>query len=325
MRSTKEFDEAVSGLPVFILTELEKIPTEIKTTACEVRFRSGRRPQVCFENKEYSLPKMITQQQTAEIFKALCGYSIHSKMDQIKQGFITIRGGHRAGISGTAVYEKGKIVNIVNINSINLRIARQVYGAADKLFELLHNNIGKTLIAGPPGSGKTTILKDIARQIKGKRVSIVDTRGEIAAVYCGSPQNDVSNADVFDGYRRDEGMNMAIRTMGPDLLICDELGNDNDLKALKESVGAGVEIIASVHSFNEGGFKNRKLIEEILKTGAFERIVTLSGRKRPSAIKSIEGVKLYNENNRSGAVKSVSDFSGVLLFKEFNADKERIG
>ncbi len=282
-----EFNDAIKNLPQNIITILKTAPEEIKKNAKEIKFRLGRKIAITSFIKTHFLNKILLKEEIEEIFKSICGYSIHSHAEEIKKGFITLKGGHRAGICGTAVYENNILKNIKDISSINLRIARQVLNASETILENLKENIGNLLIVGPPASGKTTILKDIAKNLTNKSVAIIDTRGEIAASFYGNPQNDVGNADVFDFFNREDGIIFAIRTMNPEYIICDEIGDESDINAIKMCVGTGVKLIATAHGENIKELKKRKIIEKILKTNAFSNIAILEGKKNPCKINSI--------------------------------------
>lgn len=282
-----EFNDAIKNLPQDIISILKTAPEEIKKNAKEIKFRLGRKIAITSFIETHFLNKILLKEEIEEIFKSICGYSIHSHTEEIKKGFITLKGGHRAGICGTAVYENNILKNIKDISSINLRIARQILNASEEILKNLKENIGNLLIVGPPASGKTTILKDIAKNLTDKSVAIVDTRGEIAASFYGNPQNDVGNADVFDFFNREDGIIFAIRTMNPEYIICDEIGDENDINAIKMCVGTGVKLIATAHGENIKEIKKRKIIEKILQTNAFSNIAILEGKKNPCKINSI--------------------------------------
>ena len=228
-----EFRSVVKELPANIQDILLQVPINVRSNANEIRLRAGRKICICYENKLYFLNNILKIEEIRECFRSICNYSIHSHTQEIKQGFITIRGGHRAGISG-----------------------KQIYDVSNSLIDKLNGNVGKLLIIGPPSSGKTTLIKDIIRNLNDKVISIIDTRGEIAACVNGVPQNDIGNADVFDSWNREDGIISAIKAMSPEIIVCDEIGSNLDLQAINACVGAGVELIATAH----GGS-----LEEIMK------------------------------------------------------------
>ena len=283
----KYFDQSIENLPEKIYSVLNNVPIKIKKDAVEIKLRVNRKIAINSNNKTYFLDFILTTDLIKETFKAICNYSIHSHLEEIKKGFITLKGGHRAGICGTAVYENNKLINLKNISSINLRIAKQIFGVAEPILKIFNNQPKKLLIVGPPASGKTTILKDISKNLSEYSVSIVDSRGEIAASYDGTPQNDIGNADVFSFFKRIDGIIFAIRTMNPEYIICDEIGDEDDLTAIKVCVGTGVNLIATAHGENLEEFRKREISKKILETKAFSTILILKGKNSPCEINSI--------------------------------------
>ena len=234
----------------------------------------------------------------AECFNNVCGYSVYSHLSEIKEGFITLKGGHRVAISGTAVVSGDEIINIRDISTVSIRIAREVKGAGEMLADRLHNFQGGYLVCGAPVSGKTTLLRDVARIIStkyGKRTSVVDTRGELAAVSRGVAQNDIGLCDVLNGYPRYDGILQALRCLSPEYIFCDEIGTNEDADAILKGVNCGVKFVATVHANNEKELLSKSYFMDILSTGAFSKILFLKGREEPCSVKkelSIE--ELYN-------------------------------
>ncbi len=152
-------------------------------------------------------------------------YSVYARQHELQNGFVTLRGGHRMGVCGTAVMQGGSVLNVRHISSLNLRIAREHRGCGKKLFAQLRGKSGGVLLCGAPCSGKTTLLRDLARLFSaedGRQTALIDERGEIAAVCDGVPQNDVGFCDVFDGYPKAQAMEQALRSLSPQVMICDE-------------------------------------------------------------------------------------------------------
>lgn len=298
MNETK-FNEAIKSLPIDIKNWLSKAPQQVKASAFEIRFRANKSIMITCPDQIFDLKKTLTAEKINDCFLAICNYSVHSHINEIRQGFITLDGGHRAGLCATAVYDENeKLINLKQISSINLRIARQIENASAEIFEELKNNIGKLLIVGPPSSGKTTILKDIAKKLSTtKIVSIIDTRGEIAACFNAVAQNDVANADIFNFWNRSDGILAAIKTMSPEYIICDEIGNETDLKAIKECVGSGVKLIATAHGDDLDEIKKRPIIKQILETGAFDHMAILKNKNTPCKLKYIIKVSDFFENS----------------------------
>ena len=182
--------------------------------------------------------------------------SVYAFENEIRNGYITLAGGHRVGITGDAVVVGGEISHIRTVQSLNYRFAREVIGAADSVMEKIYDGkyIKNTLIMSPPMCGKTTMLRDVARQLSllGKKVSIVDERGEIAALAMGVPSFSLgANCDVLSGVDKADGMLLMLRAMSPDVIITDEIGDERDFAAISEIKKRGVSIITSLHGRDE--------------------------------------------------------------------------
>ncbi len=288
----KRFLKASSFLSKRVYSVLCSLPMEFQCRVCEIRLRAGKPLSlVTFDGSFYisSTGRLtgltniqlftVSIADIKESFNRLCDFSVYSFSKDIQNGFITVSGGHRAGIYGTAVYDNGKITGVRDIGGINMRVAREFEGCADEIMTKLQGQYGNFLVCGAPSTGKTTLLRDVARIIsneKYKKVAIVDERGEIAAVNHGEAQNNVGiNTDVLDGYLKSQGIEQAVRTLSPDVIICDEIGSDKDIQAVKNGVNSGVQFISAVHSTSMEEFKNKENLFSLLNTGAFSKIVFL--------------------------------------------------
>lgn len=223
----------------------------------------------------------VDKETISKIFECICGNSIYAFTDEISNGFVTIFGGHRVGISGKPLYKDGKIYNIKDVSSLNFRVARQVIGAGDKIINLIKKNgiFENTLIISPPGVGKTTVLRDIVRQISngGYEVSLIDERTEIAACFNGIPQNDVGKrTDVMDGVNKDDGIRMMVRSMRPDFVATDEIGTDDDAEAIMYAINSGVKVIATAHGNNIQDLNRSERLKKLIEHGLFKKIIVMS-------------------------------------------------
>lgn len=224
----------------------------------------------------------VTREHIDEALEIATASSVYSVRDEIKNGFITIAGGHRIGITGTAVVKGDKVSFIKDISGLNYRLAGEVIGAADKVMPFILNDgvIKNTLIISPPGAGKTTMLRDIVRQLSYKsfRVSVVDERREIAALYEGRSSFDLGfSTDVLEGVNKADGMLMVLRSMSPDVIVTDEIGTGADIDALEKITNSGAAVIATIHGRNLEMIKRREDLRRMLKF--FDLAITLSKRK----------------------------------------------
>lgn len=203
--------------------------------------------------KNYEDGVRVSERDIERAMELVTKSSVYTYEDEIKKGFITIEGGHRIGICGEAVVEGGRVAHIKNVQSLNFRFAREVIGAADFIMDKVieGGRIKNTIIASPPMCGKTTVLRDIARQLScmGRRVSVVDERREIAACTDGIPSFELGACcDVLSGVSKSEGMLFMLRSMSPEVIITDEIGGAEDFSAIREIKKRGVRIITTVHA-----------------------------------------------------------------------------
>lgn len=286
----------VSSLNQDMLSSLREIRLRIDTPVCFV-FGTTRRfvtKNGCLTDKADNQPMlMCTEQMLNDAFRNICGYSVHTHLNEITSGYITMPFGHRAGICGTAVMSEGKIINIRDISSISVRISRQISDISSDMCSRFFKGSGGLLVCGVPSSGKTTFLRDMARLLSSQycmNISVIDTRNELSGSYRGKPQNDLGFSDVFVSYPRNKGIEQALRSMTPQVIICDEIGDKDDATAILSAVNSGVRFIASVHAGNPEELKKRCYIKEILDTKAFSALAFLSSPSSPGRVSRIVSV-----------------------------------
>ena len=268
-----------------LFQENSKIAEELQ----EIRMRAESPIILKLRERDLILQYNITQAEILQIVERLCENSIYAYKNQICEGFITVKGGHRVGLTGSCVIENGKIINVKHISSLNFRIAREVLNCSTRVLreviDIENKSIYNTILVAPPGRGKTTMLRDIIRRLsngideinfKGKTCGVVDERGEIAAMYKGIPQNDVGiRTDIIENVEKNQGIHMLIRTMAPEIIACDEIGSKNDVEAIHYALYSGVKGIFTMHGKNIEDIKNNKQIYELIENREIQKVVFL--------------------------------------------------
>nr|WP_307998402.1 stage III sporulation protein AA [uncultured Merdimonas sp.] len=283
----------------------------------EIRLRVGMPLILVYRGRETMLrnqrdrPYLVTEAEIGEMMEYVSNYSLYAYEQEMKQGFITIEGGHRVGMAGQVIVEDGRVKNLKYISSVNVRMSHEIPGCADQVFPYVvrDGQLCHTLLVSPPRCGKTTLLRDMIRQIsdgnawiEGKTVGVVDERSEIGGCYRGVAQNHLGKrTDILDGCPKVEGMMMLIRSMGPEVIAVDEIGSPEDVHAIEYAMHCGCRILATVHAGSMEELKHKPLFHQMIRRGSFERYILLGNQEK------------------TGKVEGIYDERGSLLYREERA------
>ena len=294
------FDRLARQIPL-VGDRLVRLPGEIKAAAQDVHLKAGQPVALCgregvFFLRQSGVTRAITpdlpvldSRQITQIFEELCGFSVFAHEEELRRGFLEMKEGARVGVFGRASVREGQVITLREVTGLVFRVPREVPGCGDRLFLEGADPAGGLLIVGEPASGKTTLLRDVIRSLaRGKfqpvrRVAVIDPRGEL-----GWGEDPGPCADVLTGYPKAAGFDVALRCLGPEVLVCDELGEE-DLPGLRQAVHAGVGVVAAVHGDPET-FSRRPLIRSLLDTGAFPWAALLEGRTRPGELRALQAL-----------------------------------
>lgn len=305
-------------IPSHLRLMIQQLPTEVLKRVEEIRLRQNR-PLVVgtdaddrFLHREGGLTRyevqayIVSADDIKRTTQLVSNSSIYALEEELKNGYITLPGGHRAGITGRVLSENGAVKTMKYIAGFNLRVSRQVYGAADKLLKHLLSPKGEvyhTMLISPPRCGKTTMLRDLVRSLSngiaelkfpGVTVGVVDERSEIAGCYCGVPQLEVGvRTDVLDACPKAAGMMMLLRSMSPQVIATDEIGCSEDIAALEEVLNAGVKVVTTVHGASLEELHRRPALAKLLQLHAIERFVILGRSQGAGTVEQIIDGRTY--------------------------------
>ena len=306
----------ISNLKLYLCPDVrnivEKLPDDFKLILEEIRLRVNKPLMVSGGQKDYFVDingnlnltsinsYYINKENIEKTLQFASDYSIYSVEDELKNGYITIRGGHRIGVVGKALMDDNGIRTLKNFSGLNIRISKEKLGIASKVLPYIINYKGEflnTLLVSPPQCGKTTLLRDIIRMIsvgvphmnfRGLKVGVVDERSELGACFQGVPQNDLGpRTDILDCCPKAEGMIMLIRSMSPQVIATDEIGRVEDSIAIEEAMMAGIKLITTVHGRSLENILSKNIVGKLVRDGVFERIVFLSNSNGVGTIDSI--------------------------------------
>ncbi|GGD70163.1 stage III sporulation protein AA [Paenibacillus nasutitermitis] len=299
-------DHMAHLLPLELVTVLGRIPRSVETVIEELRIRESRPLEIgtgegfWFVSEEGRLlpsPEHAykpSPELCRKLLERVTNHSLYAMEEELRRGYITVAGGHRIGIAGRTILEGGSVRGIRDVSAFNIRIAREVIGAAaallPKMLDINRRTVHSALILAPPQQGKTTVVRDLARAVSSgtwghplasgwpaRKVGIIDERSEIAACVKGVPTFNVGpRTDVMDACPKAEGMMMMLRSMSPEVMIVDEIGREEDADAILDASHAGVVVIATAHAKNIADARGRPVLRRLLDQGAFALGIELS-------------------------------------------------
>lgn len=300
----KEFKNAVSLLPEYYKEKLLYLPENVLKSVREIRFRNGEALTLNTKEEVYFLSKSgnltvsysdnlvkTTERDLQEIVFHLSRRSLHTYQDMIAKGFIPLRGGCKAGVAGRAVLKNGSVYSVSSFNCVNIRVSREFYGCSEKILKSVGEDCKSFLIVGAPLSGKTTILRDLCRHYSGKdrlaplKTAIIDERDEIASRSFGDGPDVGVHTDVLTLYPKAIGTEIAVRTLSPDIIVLDEIGSVEEVKAMLSGMNSGVNFIATAHGSDFAEVLRRPNIKKLVNAGVFKKTVVLMGKDSPGEVK----------------------------------------
>ncbi len=279
-REILRYEGAAAVLPIRLRRAALALPPEKRRRAEEFRLRAGRAMTVLLPEGEELLEPIVEPEELEMLCDLATEFSRYAAAETLREGYLNVRGGYRVGLCGTAVMKDGVCVNLKDISSAAVRIGREKRGISAGVGEelLKEETVPSVLILSPPGGGKTTLLRDLVRflSVSGRRVALIDERGEVAVMYRGAAQMDVGPCtDVLDGCPKALGIPMVLRAMNPEIIAVDEITAEKDLRAAEQAAGCGVSLLATVHAGSIGELTEKPLYRRLLELRVFSRVISI--------------------------------------------------
>ena len=296
---------------------LARLPVDYEEVQ-EIRLRAEKPLLIRYGTREYFVTEdgklseeesegfLVDKKELMETMEYIANYSMYAYEEELKQGYLTVRGGHRIGVAGKIIMDGNRISSVRYISFVNVRLSHERKGCADQIMPYVFENgeLCHCMIISPPGCGKTTLLRDLIRQVsngsawcEGQTVGVVDERSEIGGCYRGIPQNDLGiRTDVLDCCPKSEGMMLLIRSMAPDIVAVDEIGDYRDSQAIEAVFHCGCRLLATVHGSSVDDVRKKPLLQRLIQYRYFERYIVLEGGMEPGHLKDIfdeRGTRIY--------------------------------
>ncbi|WP_312353126.1 stage III sporulation protein AA [Aminipila sp.] len=303
----KNIENILIKMPQDLEKTFRALPDAIINNAEEFRFRIGQPISIISLNEEYHISYAVDYEMLNNLINRLLNYSYYAYETELANGYITIEGGHRVGVCGKVVLDKGNIRLIKDISSLNIRCSREVIGASEECIKNIvkaDGSIHNTLIVSPPKCGKTTLLRDLIRNLsnKGYKVGVCDERSEIAGSYKGNTCYDLGpRTDILDGCPKEQGIIMLIRAMSPHIIATDEIGKRADIYAIEAAMCAGINLITTIHGNSYEDILNSQ-IGDLVKRGIFSCIIFLSNVPKTGSIREVLYAKQHNDDNSNNVM-----------------------